>query len=283
MQVIPLPSFVQSGGAPGQAVALTGASSGDFITLNQGSCATASDTASSSFNVEAAHGEATLHVISGGTTDDATVNIKAQAGQDAKLLLQQGAVTFSIMHDGSDQAFVVNDGTTNLLHIKHGTGATTIHGNLTMGTEKSVGSRAMTVQSSDGGAELAVVSNGARSDALVSVAAAPGRDATIRLTQGTDTIEISHDGSEDKLIVRDNQNSLLTVSRTAGDATLRGDLTIGGEGTTGSKTAMIHSVSGDAGLRIRSDATASSATMKIDSVNVKAAEVLEHTLAHPCT
>ena len=118
----------------------------------------------------------------------------------------------------------------------------------------------MTVKTLSGTASL-VWSAGAN---MASSCAGPdGQDASIILTEGTNSFMLTNDGSENKLAFRDGTHDLLTIARGSGQTYFRGDFTVGGV-FAGARSATIKSTDAAASLAVESNGT-SAATVAIRS------------------
>ena len=152
---------------------------------------------------------------------------------------------------GVDDQFVVDDGTHTLLSVNRTSGATYLRGqlaighdpkrpvfltaidgdtqmqgDLTVGGSLVPGVRTATIQSPDGAASLHVLS-GNRSNAFVEIEAPTDYEASLDLWEGDNLFSIANIGVEDKLVIHDGQERLLTITRDTGETDLRGELRVG--------------------------------------------------------
>jgi len=81
----------------------------------------------------------------------------------------------------------------------------------------------------------------------------------LRLGTGSANFSVVNSGSTGRLVIRDNTNDLLSIDRDTGLAAVRGDLTVGGEGTAGAVAATIRSTNDTATLVVESGGATSNA------------------------
>jgi hypothetical protein len=226
-------------------------------TTLRGNMAIGNSTGSKSMTVKSTSGSATL------TADGAmgaTIAVKAGSSQEASISLSSGTKSVSMVTDYAGDKFALKQGTTDLFTVARGTGTARVPGNLTVGGAVS-GARSMVVKSSDNDASLRVEA-GSSGTASLTVKAAAGQNARMRLAEGTKTFDIVNDGSQDKLAFRDGSHDLMTIARTSGATMLRGNLTVGGYG--GAMATTIKSSDSSAALSVEA---ATAATISVQASN----------------
>lgn len=208
--------------------------------------------------------EAASLIVQSGGSNSASLFIASPSGQTPKLTLKTGASTMNMEHNNQKGSFVINDGTHTLFETHSQSGNTAVRGNITVGM--GPGSKAVHVTSMD-------------SDALIMVKSGPSGDSKAVLTAGIDQVaqlalgdasgqevRFIHNGAEQTFAIERNQVPLwhigqngtqykttITGSITAKDATIEGDMTIGGPGTTGPRSMVVESTNASALINIQSD------------------------------
>jgi len=187
----------------------------------------------------------------------ATMQLIAPSGQDAQVILTQGATGFIILHRGSLDQFVITDGTNDVLTIAATTGNTALRGNLTVGSA-GTGERKATIQSADSNAQLNVVS-ALSGTASISATAANGQSSKLVLASGSNSFEVVNDGANDALLVTDGSNTLMRVTRLTGAFYSKGDLTVGSGANA--MAATIKSTASSASLIVASTTSSASGSI----------------------
>lgn len=177
-------------------------------------------------------------------------------GQEAKVVLAQGADTFTLANRGSSGELVVQDGSTDVLKIARSSGNAVMRGSLTVGN--TTGARSLTIKSTNANAALNINADTSGA-ALITATAASGQDSKLALVSGTSTIEVINDGAADQLKFTNGTDTLMSIKRTTGEFYSKGSLTIG----TGSQAVAATVKSTGAAAQLSVLSTASSATATI--------------------
>jgi predicted alpha/beta-hydrolase family hydrolase len=216
---------------------------------------------SAHLKVSADDGAAQMLIQAGGH-NNGNVAVDVTSGQNALLELKQGSRFFSLVNVGAqDHLAVRTDAGLDLLTMARSTGAATFRGDVTFGGSGAApGPRAVTVKSNIGKAEFAIQAGGS-SNALMRIIAPENNDAKIELWEGSPknngkVFSIFNDGTADRLVISDGTYDLLTMARTTGEITNRGDMTIGGEGSTGPKVFTVKSMDAAASIAVESGGAA---------------------------
>jgi len=194
------------------------------------------------------------------TSGTASIKAKAASGQTAQLALTSGSNTFTMKNDGGSGKLSFTDGTNELLSIAPSTGAFHSRGSLTIG--QTTGAAAATIKSTSAAATLTVSSTAGAASA--SVSAASGSNAKLGLTQGASSFEILHNATSGKLHFTDGSSDLMSIAQADGAMATRGDVTVGGTGTSGAKAISVASGDSTANLAVTSGGT-SAATVSVTS------------------
>jgi len=268
LTVISQPTFSPNdNSASAQAsIDIAGATAGDWVVMQEGGCASAAIPSGANLEVKAEAGQAKVLIQSEGIESTAEMVVAAQSSQSAVLTLQEGDNKFEMLHRGSDKNLVLTNGVNDLLTVSHTTGATFLKGDITVGGTGTTGDKRLTIHSFDNTASFNLESGGANSDTSLEMVSLSGRDAYVSLKEGTNEIQISHRASSDSLVIKDSNHDLLSVARTTGDVGVRGNLMVGGVGTSGARAATVLSTTGDATLKVESGGVGI-ATVSIEAHN----------------
>ena len=141
--------------------------------------------------------------------------LASPADVDTKLVMQEGAHSFEIMNDASEDKLVITDGVHDLVRLARESGDAWFRGDMTVGNVS--GARSMTVRSFDNTATVAVRAGGS-GIAVLQAVAHTGSDAMVQLTSGAKTFDIaaSSAASPGQLIMRSGVTNLLEVAHTTG-------------------------------------------------------------------
>ena len=209
----------------------------------------------SSASVRATRGQAEMYVVSRGAGSDAQVVIDATKA--AKLVLMQGAQSFSLIHQ--QQMFALQQASKDLFRLQHGTGDAYLSETLVVGTaHNSQSPRSLWISSQDSGASLRVIANNV-TDAAMLLSSKYG--TSLVLSNGFDHFSLADTG-DGQLVLTDKLHQLMAFDLNDSSTTLRGNLTIH---QTGGHAAMLVSAQGTASAAVRS--TADSAQIDIDAAN----------------
>ena len=206
------------------------------------------------------------HAQSGSVQKDAArITVGTEGSWTSVGSTRQAYMGFQTTYGGTmgERMRITSDGkvginTVNPLATLHVNGHVQIDGGFQVGgVEGDTGSKAMTVRtgtntatSSPGGFEPGLdddQSGGSNSADIYMKAAANHNAGSPRVCS-----HLVMNRAEDALVFSDGSNDLLSVSRTTGDTTIRGDITVGGDNQTGTKVLSISSNDGPATLNIES-------------------------------
>ena len=176
------------------------------------------------------------------------------------MVLQEGSHSFTIKNDGATKRFLVESSTsevnsTLLMSLDRDTANMGISGDFTVGGAATTGPLHATVMTTSGGASVEV-HGGGNGDAKVAVTSEKESQVTLGVAGGSSFV-IQNDGSKNELQVRHDGHNLMTIQPASSNGTaattVRGDVTVGGVGSSGAKAATVRAMSGSAGLSVKAD------------------------------